>query len=66
MFCRHNWKLLGETLIPSRMSDAVKNGFSPFKTMIIIYDNEGMFIRKLVTTSACTKCGKINQSVVRL
>ena len=58
LFCTHDWKVMVNERTASPMEVLNKNGASPGR------GNLYMTEEKLVTILACSKCGKLNKTVV--
>lgn len=60
MFCKHNWKLLKETMTPSRLALAKDLGVTSVKNLDCALD------RKYIQVFTCPKCGKFKRFIEKL
>jgi tRNA 2-selenouridine synthase SelU len=56
--CKHDWKILDKTMLPSKMEELTRFG-GGFKGTAFAVDFDDMCQKNLVLTCACTKCGKL-------
>ena len=63
MFCRHKWRLVDKTVLPSLIEVAAKSGASKMQTSASMAKD--MLQRTVISILACEKCGKVKKFVER-
>ena len=56
MFCKHKWKLMDKTILPS--------GYEQLDAATSLKGNSLVLLRKkVVVILVCTECGKLNKTI---
>ena len=63
MFCKHNWKILSETVTKSKFECAIDSMKSSFDGKINIPRQLCCADRKFIQVVCCTECGKLKRFV---
>jgi hypothetical protein len=59
MFCKHQWKVVDKTVIPSKMEVWKRQKANIGRGFSFPLDFDSLLIEKVVITIACEKCGKL-------
>ena len=58
-FCKHDWKLLDKTVIPSKIQVLKSAEGGEIRGMAFPLDLNDMSQQKVIITFTCSKCGKM-------